>query len=282
MRGQQRDAKAFSCVCLMGWRVTVFSFRCDGRTYSVGPGGGALVSGDHALSRFELRVCSRSEPWATIQGVGFRTQLLFQVCLHFGSQYVGPLCHAHLHASAPGHQCLPIGGRGGRARAYCSSLKSTGSSSPRHGGEDAVGQTRLLRWVRSLTSSVTLGGQIPHRLRVKLWAVCSGSCRRAPAEMQHEGTEGARQVVQWTSISVELWRWALSKAAVRSTMGMSQRMSVIRRHSCASRSSVVGAPSSSKEVAARSFNDPQQWSPQSWSNWQSQTKASFVFDSCSC
>lgn len=105
MRGQQRDAKAFSCVCLMGWRVTVFSFRCDGRTYSVGPGGGALVSGDHALSRFELRVCSRSEPWATIQGVGFRTQLLFQVCLHFGSQYVA---HCVTHISTPLLQAINV------------------------------------------------------------------------------------------------------------------------------------------------------------------------------
>eukprot|EP00913_Durusdinium_trenchii_P031329 g29336.t1 len=45
----------------MGWRVTVFSFECGGRTYSVGPNG-AVVAGDHARSRFELRVCSRSSP----------------------------------------------------------------------------------------------------------------------------------------------------------------------------------------------------------------------------
>ena len=45
----------------MGWRVTVFSFECGGRTYSVGPQG-AVIAGDHARSRFELRVCSRSSP----------------------------------------------------------------------------------------------------------------------------------------------------------------------------------------------------------------------------
>ena len=43
----------------MGWRVTVFSFECGGRVYSVGPNG-AVVATDHARSRFELRVCSRS------------------------------------------------------------------------------------------------------------------------------------------------------------------------------------------------------------------------------
>ncbi|CAK9092981.1 Uncharacterized protein SCF082_LOCUS43739 [Durusdinium trenchii] len=43
----------------VGWRVTVFSFECGGRTYSVGPNG-AVVAGDRARSRFELRVCNRS------------------------------------------------------------------------------------------------------------------------------------------------------------------------------------------------------------------------------
>ena len=47
--------------CFVGWRVTVFSFECGGRTYSVGPRG-AVVAGDHARSRFELRVCNRSSP----------------------------------------------------------------------------------------------------------------------------------------------------------------------------------------------------------------------------
>lgn len=43
----------------VGWRVSVLSFECGGRTYSIGPGG-AVVSGDSARSRFELRVCQRA------------------------------------------------------------------------------------------------------------------------------------------------------------------------------------------------------------------------------
>ena len=43
----------------IGWRVSILSFECGGRTYSVGPGG-AVVAGDSARSRFELRVCNRS------------------------------------------------------------------------------------------------------------------------------------------------------------------------------------------------------------------------------
>ena len=42
-----------------GWKCSVCSFECGGRTYSVGPKG-VVVAGDHARSRFELRVCSRS------------------------------------------------------------------------------------------------------------------------------------------------------------------------------------------------------------------------------
>ena len=42
----------------VGWRVSVFSYECGGRTYSVGPHG-AVVSGDSARSRFEIRVCRR-------------------------------------------------------------------------------------------------------------------------------------------------------------------------------------------------------------------------------
>lgn len=43
----------------MGWRVSVMSFECGGRTYSIGPRG-AVVAGDSARSRFELRVCQRA------------------------------------------------------------------------------------------------------------------------------------------------------------------------------------------------------------------------------
>ena len=43
----------------IGWRVSVFSFECGGRTYSIGPRG-TVVTGDSARSRFELRVCSRA------------------------------------------------------------------------------------------------------------------------------------------------------------------------------------------------------------------------------
>ncbi|OLQ04162.1 hypothetical protein AK812_SmicGene12771 [Symbiodinium microadriaticum] len=42
-----------------GWRVSVFSFECGGRTYSVGPSG-TVIAGDSARSRFELRVTDRS------------------------------------------------------------------------------------------------------------------------------------------------------------------------------------------------------------------------------
>ena len=42
-----------------GWRVSVLSFQCGGRTYSVGPNG-TVVVGDFARSRWELRVCSRA------------------------------------------------------------------------------------------------------------------------------------------------------------------------------------------------------------------------------
>ena len=42
----------------VGWRVSVFSYECGGRTYSVGPRG-AVVAGDSARSRFEIRVCRR-------------------------------------------------------------------------------------------------------------------------------------------------------------------------------------------------------------------------------
>ena len=43
----------------IGWRVSVMSYECGGRIYSVGPHG-AVVATDHARARFELRVCSRS------------------------------------------------------------------------------------------------------------------------------------------------------------------------------------------------------------------------------
>ena len=43
----------------VGWRVTVMSFECGGRTYAVGSKG-SVVAGDHARSRWELRVCSRA------------------------------------------------------------------------------------------------------------------------------------------------------------------------------------------------------------------------------
>ena len=43
----------------MGWRVSVLSFECGGRTYAIGPRG-SVVAGDSARSRFELRVCSRA------------------------------------------------------------------------------------------------------------------------------------------------------------------------------------------------------------------------------
>ena len=43
----------------LGWRVSVFSFECGGRTYSVGPEG-TVVAGDSARSRWELRVCDRA------------------------------------------------------------------------------------------------------------------------------------------------------------------------------------------------------------------------------
>ena len=42
----------------VGWRVTVMSFECGGRTYAVGPKG-SVVAGDARL-RWELRVCSRA------------------------------------------------------------------------------------------------------------------------------------------------------------------------------------------------------------------------------
>ena len=42
-----------------GWRVSVLSFQCGGRTYSAGPNG-TVVAGDFARSRWELRVCSRA------------------------------------------------------------------------------------------------------------------------------------------------------------------------------------------------------------------------------
>ena len=43
----------------IGWRVSIMSYECGGRIYSVGPHG-AVVATDHARARFELRVCSRS------------------------------------------------------------------------------------------------------------------------------------------------------------------------------------------------------------------------------
>eukprot|EP00435_Cladocopium_sp_Y103_P031098 s708_g7.t2 len=42
----------------VGWRVSVMSFECGGRTYALAPGG-AVVAGDSARSRFERKVCSR-------------------------------------------------------------------------------------------------------------------------------------------------------------------------------------------------------------------------------
>lgn len=42
----------------MGWRVSVLSYECGGRTYSCGPAG-TVVAGDSARSRFEMRVCQR-------------------------------------------------------------------------------------------------------------------------------------------------------------------------------------------------------------------------------
>ena len=47
----------------IGYRVSVLSFECGGRTYSVGPAG-SVVAGDSARSRFELRCCSGSSTHA--------------------------------------------------------------------------------------------------------------------------------------------------------------------------------------------------------------------------
>ena len=56
-RGKPR--LSITVAVFMGWRVSVFSFECGGRTYALAPRG-AVVAGDSARSRFELRVCSRS------------------------------------------------------------------------------------------------------------------------------------------------------------------------------------------------------------------------------
>ena len=56
-RGKPR--LSITVAVFMGWRVSVFSFECGGRTYAFAPRG-AVVAGDSARSRFELRVCSRS------------------------------------------------------------------------------------------------------------------------------------------------------------------------------------------------------------------------------
>ena len=42
----------------VGWRVSVLSYECGGRTYSIGPRG-QVVAGDSARARFELRVTAR-------------------------------------------------------------------------------------------------------------------------------------------------------------------------------------------------------------------------------
>ena len=56
-RGKPR--LSITVAVFMGWRVSVFSFECGGRTYALAPGG-SVVAGDSARSRFELRVCSRA------------------------------------------------------------------------------------------------------------------------------------------------------------------------------------------------------------------------------
>ena len=61
VRDVHRGKPRLSCVVavFVGWRVTVMSFECGGRTYAVGPKG-TVVAGDNARSRWELRVCSRA------------------------------------------------------------------------------------------------------------------------------------------------------------------------------------------------------------------------------
>jgi len=61
IRGVRHGRARLSVVvaAFSGWRVSVFSFECGGRTYSIGPNG-TVISGDSARSRFELRVADRS------------------------------------------------------------------------------------------------------------------------------------------------------------------------------------------------------------------------------
>ena len=61
VRDVHRGKPRLSCVVavFVGWRVTVMSFECGGRTYAVGPKG-SVVAGDHARSRWEIRVCNRA------------------------------------------------------------------------------------------------------------------------------------------------------------------------------------------------------------------------------
>lgn len=61
IRGVRQGRARLSVVvaAFSGWRVSVFSFECGGRTYAIGPNG-TVIAGDSARSRFELRVTDRS------------------------------------------------------------------------------------------------------------------------------------------------------------------------------------------------------------------------------
>ena len=61
IRGVRQGRARLSVVvaAFSGWRVSVFSFECGGRTYAIGPNG-TVIEGDSARSRFELRVTDRS------------------------------------------------------------------------------------------------------------------------------------------------------------------------------------------------------------------------------
>eukprot|EP00439_Symbiodinium_sp_Y106_P027797 s4956_g3.t1 len=61
IRGVRQGRARLSVVVatFSGWRVSVFSFECRGRTYAIGPNG-TVIAGDSARSRFELRVTDGS------------------------------------------------------------------------------------------------------------------------------------------------------------------------------------------------------------------------------
>ena len=61
IRGTRQGRARLSVVvaAFSGWRVSVFSFECGGRTYSISPNG-TVIAGDSARSRVELRVSDRS------------------------------------------------------------------------------------------------------------------------------------------------------------------------------------------------------------------------------